>query len=86
MTEQPAALRRRRPTIVVNPSDDPVFAARIEQGLASTGRQPALLESALRSTYPNAVVRRREISGEPLEVWYVYRDGRWVAKGADVRG
>ena len=29
--------------------------------------------------YPAVTVHRRELSGEPLEVWYVYRDGHWLS-------
>ena len=36
------------------------------------------LQAALRVRYPDAVVRARELSGEFLEIWYVYRDGHWT--------
>jgi hypothetical protein len=39
---------------------------------------PAMLESLLRQAYPKVVVRRRELSSESTEIWYVYRDGRWT--------
>jgi hypothetical protein len=39
------------------------------------------LEAALRLTYPNARVRRRELSGEAVEIWYVYREGHWIPPG-----
>jgi hypothetical protein len=39
---------------------------------------PSDLEATLRTTYPLAVVRRRELASESFEVWYVYRDGHWV--------
>jgi hypothetical protein len=32
------------------------------------------LEAALRPSYPEVAVRRREISAEPGLTWYVYRD------------
>jgi hypothetical protein len=41
-------------------------------------RSPAALEAQLRRTYADAVVRRRDVSGEIAEVWYCYRDGHWV--------
>jgi len=37
---------------------------------------PVALEARLRRIFPRAVVRAREISGEP-PAWYIYRDGRW---------
>jgi hypothetical protein len=39
------------------------------------------LQAALRHSYPRAVVRDRDLTGDPL-VWYVYREGHWV-RGAD---
>ena len=44
------------------------------------------LAAALRTRYPNAVVRLRNIDGELDEVWYVYRDGRWVSESGQVEG
>jgi hypothetical protein len=86
MTEQPGGARIRRPTIVANPAGDRDFDARVEDALRAGARRPIDLELALRAAYPNVVVRRREISGESIEVWYVYRDGHWVAKEADAQG
>ena len=83
MTKQAPGLSARRPTIVANPSGDRAFAARIERSMSGGARHPADLEAALRPTYPAVVVRPRDISGEYLEVWYVYRDGHWVAKEVD---
>lgn len=80
MTEQPAKSRRRRPTIVANPADDVVFAARIEECLEAGASDPAELAQALRREYPAVAVRRREIAYEPVEVWYVYRQGRWIGR------
>jgi hypothetical protein len=66
------------PTLVVNPATDRVFAdlARmmIEQGATST----IDLERQLRSMYPAATVHARELVGEPIVIWYVYRDGHWI--------
>ena len=80
MTEQPPKSRRRRPTIVANPAGDVVFTARVEECLEAGPSDPSELERALRREYPAVVVRRREISNEPVEVWYVYREGRWVGR------
>lgn len=35
---------------------------------------PERLQSALREIYPKALVRRRELSGEPMPTWYIFRD------------
>jgi hypothetical protein len=67
-----------RPTLVVNPAADRVFSefARmiVDHGAGSTDE----LERRLRRLYPQAVVHARELVGEPILVWYVYRDGHWV--------
>jgi len=36
------------------------------------------LQRRLRDRFPRAIVRPRELAGERLEIWYVYRDGRWI--------
>ena len=38
-------------------------------------RDPSEFERLLRSVYPNVRVRQRELTGELVETWYVYRDG-----------
>ncbi|HEY8870397.1 MAG TPA: hypothetical protein VIM30_13545 [Candidatus Limnocylindrales bacterium] len=66
------------PTLVVNPAADRVFSefARmvVDHGAASTDE----LERRLKGLYPQAVVHARELVGEPILVWYVYRDGHWI--------
>jgi hypothetical protein len=70
-----------RRTLVLNPPDDDAFR-RMALALVRDGAaEPVTLESALRRTYPDAVVRPRELAGESAEIWYVYRDGRWVRPG-----
>jgi hypothetical protein len=68
-----------RPTLVVNPTADDAFAARardlVEGGLATVD---ALQQALRQAGYPRAVVRARELSSEPAQVWYVYREGTWV--------
>lgn len=86
MTDQPAKSSSRRPTIVANPAGDRRFSATIEESLRAGPSDPAELEQALRPAYPAVVVRRREISNELVEVWYVYREGHWVGKRSDARG
>jgi hypothetical protein len=46
--------------------------------------RPETLEAALRTRYPNALVRPRGLAGERTEVWYVYRDGHWIGRETDV--
>jgi hypothetical protein len=66
------------PILVTNPVDDEVFGrfARmlVEDGVTTVGE----LEGRLRVVYPDVVVHARELAGEQLVVWYVYREGRWV--------
>ena len=69
-----------RPTIVRNPPDDRAFEEQINTLLDDAADDPAVLQQRLRKLYPRAVVRPRELAGEPLTVWYVYRDGRWVPR------
>jgi hypothetical protein len=66
-----------RPLVIVNPRSDPRFVDAVER-LAATADTPGALQELLRPTFPSAVVRERELSAEPFEVWYAYRDGRWT--------
>ena len=67
-----------RPLLVVNPADDDVFGGYaqvlVNHGASSTQE----LERRLRPLYTRAVVHARQLSSEPLVIWYVYREGRWV--------
>jgi PAS domain-containing protein len=67
----------RTPTLLTIPSSDRAFRAVVER-LVSDARpeSPEVLESRLRLLFARAVVRRRDIAGEPA-AWYVYRDGGW---------
>jgi hypothetical protein len=66
------------PILVVNPAEDDVFGAFaqviVDDGVANIGE----LERRLRPMYSKAVVHARELSSEPLVIWYVYRDGHWI--------
>ena len=70
-----------RPTLILSPPDDATFRSLatgfLEEGVAT----PAVLEARLRREYPDAIVRERELAGERTQIWYVYRDGRWVRPG-----
>ena len=68
-TQQPA-------TVVINPVTDAEFEAHVKSLLPEVVT-PESLEEALRPQYPRVVVHRRELSSEPITMWYVYRDGRW---------
>ncbi len=70
----------RQPILVINPRSDAAFRAAVDER-ARGASTPAELQARLRVTYPIATVRPRELSGEPDPVWYVYRDGRWIAPG-----
>ena len=73
----------RRPIIVTNPPDDADFREMVDQLLAQGLSRPGELERALRTRYPVAVVRRRELAAERFDVWYVYRDGHWIRSRDD---
>ena len=67
-----------KPTLIVNPVTDRTFVESanglVDDGAASVEE----LEARLRVRYPRAVVHARELSGERITVWYVYRDGKWT--------
>lgn len=67
-----------RPTMVVNPTDDPGFAAFAEEQLALGWSSVGDFQERLRQRYPAAAVHARLLSGEQISIWYVYRDGRWT--------
>lgn len=67
-----------RPIVILNPRSDARFVELVNQLMADAIGEPAELQSGLRAEFPEAVVRRRELSSEPTEVWYVYRDGHWT--------
>jgi hypothetical protein len=69
------------PTLVLSPPDDDEFRSLALSAIDHGSRTPMALQNVLRRTYPGAVVRPRELAGERAEVWYVYRDGRWVRPG-----
>lgn len=64
--------------VVANPPGDLDFRRVIDRILLAGVDGPHDLEAALRTQYPKAVVRRRELAGESFEVWYAYREGHWI--------
>ena len=68
------------PVVMCFPSADVAFRAAVQSAVeASDDATPASLQARLRSLYPGAIVRRRELSGEIHPVWYAYRDGTYAA-------
>src|SRR4051794_3910955 len=66
-----------RPTILTIPSTDTAFRTQVERLLERVSPdRPDTFETRLRGLFPRAVVRARDIAGEP-QAWYVYRDGGW---------
>ena len=75
-------MRSAKPTLIVNPVADREFSrfANAQLDAAQTAEQ---LQALLRVRYPEAVVHARELSGERILVWYVYRDGHWLSSDQD---
>ena len=69
------------PRLVVNPSTDAEFNGFARDILDDGVVSATEFERRLRVVYPRAVVHARLLSGEPILVWYVYRDGYWVRQG-----
>ena len=67
-----------RPVLIVNPATDRHFAAESERLLEAGAYDLDGFQARLRRRYPQAAVHPRELSGESIIVWYVYRDGRWM--------
>jgi hypothetical protein len=64
------------PQLLCFPSTDIGFATVVARALdASADRSIRGLEERLRARYPGVRIRRRDLSGEATETWYVYRDG-----------
>ena len=73
----------RRPVIVANPPGDRRFVGMIDAGILSGVARPEELEAILRTRYPKAIVRPRDLDGERAAVWYVYREGHWIRSDED---
>jgi hypothetical protein len=67
-----------RPVLVLNPRSDVRFASGARDLVDKGVAKPEDLQRRLRERYPRAIVHIRELSGESISVWYVYRDGRWA--------
>jgi len=72
------------PVLVVNPRTDAKFAQRVDDLMRERELTAEELALRLRETYPRAVVRRRLLSGESRETWYVYREGTWIPSDAEM--
>jgi hypothetical protein len=73
-----AARLNVRPIVILNPRSDTRFVELVAELMADAVGEPSELQAGLRVEFPEAVARRRELSSESTEVWYVYRDGRWT--------
>jgi len=78
-TVEPLRPRGTGPALFLNPADDLAFVGEVERWMDDGVADAPELERRLRESYPMAVVRPRDLSNEPFVVWYVYRDGHWVA-------
>lgn len=67
------------PVLFVNPSSDEAFSVAAERALVGAHSIDGFTE-LLRETYPRVEVHPREISGERVATWYVYREGHWTSK------
>lgn len=72
-------MTRTSPTVIINPRDDLRFIELVDRSVLTGIDSTDALQALLRERYPRAVVRRRGLAGEQIEVWYVYREGRWVS-------
>jgi PAS domain-containing protein len=65
------------PRLTTIPSSDRLFGEFVERTVAALDlRSIRRLQLHLRGVYPRAVVHRRTLTGEGIETWYVFRDGR----------
>jgi hypothetical protein len=67
--------------LVLNPLDDDEFRKAAQGAVDAGALAPATLQRILRLRYPKSIVRPRDLVGERAEMWYVYREGRWVRSG-----
>jgi hypothetical protein len=73
-----------KPTLIINPIRDREFA-RFANAQLDAAASTDDLQTLLRTRYPNAAVHARELAGERILVWYVYRDGHWIRSSRDDR-
>jgi len=66
------------PILILNPADDAAFATSARAAIDAKADRPEALQEALRRRYPRVAVHPRDPTGEPMTVWYVYREGHWV--------
>jgi hypothetical protein len=67
-----------RPTLILNPAADANFRTVAEALVTGGVTSPEGLQAGLRRRFPDALVRPRELAGERVQAWYVYRDGHWI--------
>jgi hypothetical protein len=70
------ARRAVTPAVFCIPSSDYAFRAAILAALDHRKQlSPEELQEDVARVYPAVAVRRRDLSSEPVETWYAYRDG-----------
>jgi hypothetical protein len=72
-------LPRDAPVLIVNPASDVELAGLARRLTTERTWTPETLQAELRLTFPKVVVHSRDLSGETTQVWYVYREGRWIS-------
>jgi hypothetical protein len=73
------------PRLFCFPSSDAVFADMVEEVASRLPlTSPHELMEALRPRYPLVSVHPRQLTGEPVRVWYVYRERTFPAHPGEV--
>ena len=68
-----------RPTLMINPTSDETFKRATRSASDEAAGDIRDAQRRLRRSYPRAVIRARDLAGESIVVWYVYREGVWVS-------
>ena len=78
-------LGRPRPRLFCFPSSDAVFAGVVEEVASRLPlTSPHELMEVLRPRFPLVSVHPRQLTGELVRVWYVYRERTFPAHPGDV--
>jgi hypothetical protein len=63
--------------LIINPRSDSGFVDFVND--SASAETPEQLQEVLRAQFPHAIVRLRNLDGEPFSAWYIYREGYWVS-------